>query len=64
MSETLLLTVPEAAAELRVSRSTLESMIQAGTIATVRLPGTLAVKRPPLRITRDTLREFVRSLQV
>lgn len=58
----LLLTIDEAASQLRVSRRTLYSMIEAGTIPTVKLPGTLGQKRPPVRVARAALAAFVAKL--
>jgi excisionase family DNA binding protein len=63
MSEpSALLTIDEAAAQLRVSRRTLYSMIEAGEIPTVKLPGTLGHKRPPVRVARAALAAFVARL--
>ena len=62
MPDSLLLTVDEAAAELRVSKRTFYSMIEAGAVPTVKLPGTLGAKRPPVRVSRSALRTFVEGL--
>lgn len=52
---TLLLTVPEAAAELRLHRATVYRLIAEGALPVVR------VTRRGVRINRDALNEYVKS---